>query len=184
MNIFEGTRRIALLIGAFWAICVISIHAVWDQSVRLEYVVTSPDIVVRVHKDKCNFDDSDEWQYTTTSNETKLAVHFCFKAQKFTNGEMLVPIWIDRKKSQIVGSSKFSAGTKNYTKRFASEFKIPATDIDWADGQKWPVRLEKTKDGALWVVGGWLILWLLTANVGWIVRGFFRIPHGKDSAVE
>jgi hypothetical protein len=35
-------------------------------------------------------------------------------------------------------------------------------------------------EGAPWLVGGLVFLWVLSWTTGWIVRGFLGIPMGQD----
>lgn len=62
--------------------------------------------------------------------------------------------------------------------------------IIWAIGvvmTQWPTRqltAADIKQDAEFLFGGWIVLWLLTIAIGWIVRGFLGIPWGKDRRSE
>lgn len=47
----------------------------------------------------------------------------------------------------------------------------------------WRARKQAFNDAAPWVLGLCAFIWLLTAVVGWIVRGFAGVPQGQDFKV-
>jgi hypothetical protein len=49
-----------------------------------------------------------------------------------------------------------------------------------ATRRQWAARVEAFTDGAPWVIGIVAAVWVLTAVIGWIVRGFAGVPMGSD----
>jgi len=107
-----------------------------------------------------------------------VSVTLCFKAHPFENGSILVPY--REEEDKWWGDEKYSANVTAYTTRRSAEFVLPK------DGRTEALQLWHRAwwSGALRIVGvgvgGWLTLSIITSVIGWIVRGFFGIPSGKD----
>ena len=50
--------------------------------------------------------------------------------------------------------------------------------------QWWSEKWENIWEGALTLIGGLTVLWVLSWFIGWIVRGFLGIPMGQDRKPE
>lgn len=189
INVFEGARRIAMLMAGFWAIGVVAVNF-WERETRVKMVfpVRGPGLAwTRVAPSKtyseCELDDASESQSATTNAGTPVSVTLCFKAMKFKDDRMLVPYRVDEK-GMWWGATSYSDDVKKYTKDVAQNFHLSKADEEWADSQLWPIRWRKVKKASAWLFGGLLVLWMFTAIVGWIARGFFGIPSGRDSRPE
>lgn len=181
INLFEGARRVALVIAGFWAIGVIVFYIEQEHRVELTYAIDSPDKPpVRMPETSCGDDDRSEWRLGNTANQTKLHLRFCFKAQRAENGKLVIPYRIDSATGKWWGDTKYSTSVSNYTTWVSEGFRVPKADEDWADDQVWPTRLRKAKSASLWLVGGLIAFWFSTWVIGWIVRGFAGIPSGQD----
>lgn len=51
---------------------------------------------------------------------------------------------------------------------------------DSSDSRLWAARREAFRSGAPWVFGIIAFIWVVTAVIGWIVRGFTGVPRGSD----
>jgi hypothetical protein len=182
INVFEGARRVALLLAALWVIGVVVIGYADEPRVHLSYLVLSPHGTPKSNFDgttSCSADDRQEYKSLRTAKGTSLWVTICFKSLQFPKGEMLVP-YKENRDGTMWGAGKYSREVSSYTESYASEFRLPAVDEGWADGRYWPERWEQAKISGAWLVGGVFALWLFTAVAGWIVRGFAGIPMGMD----
>ena len=130
----------------------------------------------------CGSEDMPDWENTTTSKGTSVRLEFCFIAQKSASGKMLIPYRIDRKAEKWWGedNNQFLPEIREYRERVTSEFQLSKADSEWADSQWWPARWKQLREGAIWFFSGWIVLWILTFVIGWIVRGFMGIPMGHD----
>jgi hypothetical protein len=180
VNVFEGARRIALVAGALWAVGVVGVVASQDSRINVFYLVVDPDTqALRIEDRECGVHDRSEYLTRTTSTGTEVRIQLCFAAQAFPGGKMLIPTRSDGK--MLWGSDWLSTEARDYTSRRAAEFAFHTVDQKWADSQRWPERWSKAKTAIQWIAGGLIALWIFAFTVGWIVRGFAGIPHGKDS---
>jgi hypothetical protein len=107
-----------------------------------------------------------------------VSVELCFKALRAESGQEVVPYKVE--KNCWWGNGPYSSDVKAYTSARADSFQLSEADRraaqeDW-DGQPF----KNIRNGALFAVGGWVVLSLLQMLVGWIVRGFLGIPSGQD----
>ncbi len=79
-----------------------------------------------------------------------------------------------------IEKERYSNEVSSYTKQVIDDFKLSKADEDWIDGELWPTRLKKIKEGTPWIIGGVVCLYIFSWCVGWIVRGFAGIPLGQD----
>lgn len=67
-----------------------------------------------------------------------------------------------------------------YTNAVAAKFTLPAEGVSEADALIRNARMGQWKNVALGIAIGLAVGWALVFITGWIVRGFFGIPRGKD----
>lgn len=187
LNVFEGARRISLLVGVLWAVGVAI--AVWNNEPYLvvRYDVLAPNAAPIKSPDQdrsyCASEDTFKSKSMTAPNGSDLNVHLCFKARRFDNGRMLVPYKIDPD-GTLWGAEHYSNLVTPYAERVTRDFQVPKVDEEWLKSQYWPKRRKQFGEGTMWLVGGWIALWVFTFVVGWIVRGFTGIPMGRDRRPE
>lgn len=186
VNVFEGARRITLLIAVLWAIGVVVFTWNNEPNVPLSYVIVwigNPPI--RIAEGKCKDEDLRDWKYITTAKSTSVRVSFCFTAHRADSGEWLIPYELDEKDPKRGWmNSKYSTQVSDYKRRVVGSFQLSTADEAWADSQWWPERRQQVGWGVVWLIGGWVALWVLSFVIGWIVRGFAGIPMGKDRRPE
>jgi hypothetical protein len=181
MNVFEGARRIALLIGALWVMgCVVLIGAS-APNLSLEYAVSAFGATPKLAAD-CDY-SRDAMQYATrklpSTNET-VSVTLCFKASKSEDGRMLVPYAL-RADGLVWMNGQYSSEVSHYTRAVADAFQIDADGIALAERQKTEQRSANIVQAIKFALVGLAIGWAMTFALGWIVRGFMGIPTGRDS---
>ena len=174
LNVFEGAKHLALLLAALWAIGVINIVYDQDSKIRLRYDFDSP-ITTPVKRSAtsrhCDSPyDRWEWKDLHTAHGTSVWVDLCFKAGRSDTGRMLVPFTTEPNGRLEFGES-YSLGVSSYSNRIKRDFRLPPADEEWADRQSRIQPLKKVGVGALWLIGGWVVLWIFTAIVGCLVRG-------------
>ena len=181
VNIFEGSRRILLMLQILWAVGALALN--WNSGyIDVTYQTFSPNSPF-IKADSCESNDRTVSLYSQkTKSGTSFSATLCFKAQKFSNGQMLVPYKTDAEdQSKVWGNSAYSSDVDYYVEHRKLLFKIPPTDEEWIDDQGREKFTENLKDGIGYAVTGWIIIWLTGSVIGWIMRGFMGIPRSKDT---
>jgi hypothetical protein len=62
--------------------------------------------------------------------------------------------------------------------RVTPELRQNLKDSRWSD--RWRAHKKALDDTAPWIFGLLAFIWVLTAVIGWIVRGFAGVPNGQD----
>jgi hypothetical protein len=189
MNIFEGSRRIATATAVIWvAGFAIAAFNVEGTAYARYKVITVNGSAHLQSKSTCADEDAFEWTTPDfkTPNGTNVDISLCFEAKDwFTNKDgaklRLVPYKSDPVTQKIWGDDKYSTNVSNYTKEYARQFVVPAADYAKLDQLGRAAWWSSIKEGALWMIGGLVFLYLLTVTLGWVVRGFMGIPKGQDS---
>jgi hypothetical protein len=180
-NIFEGSRRIALLLRVIWVIGVGVFTFAQSPYVSLSFSTPSPTSpFVQTADNKCNI-GTDGWKTVTREIETgkNVSVSLCFEAMAFEDGRRLVPYKVDQK-GLTWGNGPYSSEVEAYRDNRAGEFTLSESD-QAAALQKWALaRRGYIRSGLMVAIGGWVVLWLSQCVIGWIVRGFMGIPRGQD----
>lgn len=183
---FEGARRILLLIQILWGVGVVAVT--WSESPYITTrfgVSTINALPVQMDEDSsCNIgSDAIEYLSRNTKSGKSVSVTLCFKPQKFDDGRMLIPFKVDSG-GRLWGNAIYSDDVKRYTESYATKFELPSGLEKWVEDQWSRKRWRSVKEGALLLAGGWVCFWLLGIIIGWIVRGFAGIPSGKDTRPE
>ncbi|MHB9157755.1 MAG: hypothetical protein ACYC2D_06900 [Thiobacillus sp.] len=181
VNIFEGARRIALLIGGLWAGGWISYAIVEEPYSPVTYVVPwvgAPPLLLEMGV-ACPGDDADEYFKRIAPDEQEVAVLLCFSAQESDTGVMLIPYADAGERSAWLGE-KYSAEVRKYTQSVANSFQPTQEVIDAFESNRRKALLKQWGNAAMFLLGGLGAGWAVVAAIGWIVRGFMGIPRGQD----
>ena len=80
--------------------------------------------------------------------------------------------------------SPHTEAVSTYIKTRTEEFELKDADKQAAI-REWDSRRRTTAwHAALFGVGGWVVLSVAQAIIGWVVRGFAGIPWGQDRRTE
>lgn len=182
MNIFEGARRIAILIaGLIFLGGAIGIYSVTPHVIinyKVLYFGLSP-----LKISTCN-EAVDATRYNTHSTPSgrEFSIKTCFRASKADDGRLLIP-YAAAPGDMTYLNSAYSDEVRTYTEAVANSITPTAEDMKEADEeysrQIWTQRLT----GFGWLIGGLIGYWLVVCAVGWIVRGFMGIQSGRDYRV-
>lgn len=181
VNVFEGARRLAMLVAALWSLGV-GYYALVESSPRItaSYIITGPS-AAPIRGD-CGNDYSytrREYRTLSTKQGTDAHISFCFLPQIFANNQKLIPYRTDSQ-GLIWGNQKYSSEVSEYAERVARNFTLSAADEQWLDERWWPERWESLKDSAGVLLGGLAAIWIISKIIGWIVRGFAGISSARD----
>lgn len=180
MNVFEGARRVSIAIGAFWVCGWIASVTLNEPYVYLSYRVDGLG-ALPVRDDQCGDYDATHYIFDAKDDRGRsVPVRLCFKAMRADNGEWLIPYapadngrwWLARRYSAEV--------TQHMTDR-GRTFRIPPNGYEEAASIRWKKKCEAWEFAALGASIGIVVGWILMTGIGWIVRGFLGIPHGRDA---
>lgn len=245
VNFFEGARRIALVVGAMWAIGWLAYGVFNEPYVSVTYAVAWPGEKPTRAKE-CADRDAREYIARTASNDQLVSVTLCFSAQEANDGRLLVPyaavphqpsgrmawekdpivstgeaapissgsgatlreLYLALKDANAKGDvaraknlvaqidtlppekqqppryllrDPYASEVTTYTNAVAAKFTLPAEGVSEANALIRDARMEQWKNVALGIVSGLAVGWVLVFIIGWIVRGFFGVPRGKDT---
>jgi hypothetical protein len=181
INVFEGGRRVALMLEIVWVIgCMI---VFWHDTpyIELTYETAGPSApFVRTSKFTDSRDAQEYHGAYDLSDDKRVYVTLCFKAHPFSNGSMLVPYKLEG--GQWWGDEPSSSEVTNYTKARSEQFTLSEEARASALAEWRRQRLSRFWTYLGVAFAGWLAIAVVAAILGWIVRGFLGIPRGKDTA--
>lgn len=90
INMFEGARRIALAIGAAWALGCVAYAVLQKPYAPLFFSVEAPGSEPKP-TEQCGADDAREYITREFEPEKPISVTLCFTAHRADNGRMLIP---------------------------------------------------------------------------------------------
>lgn len=179
VNIFEGARRIAKLLGGLWVIGCISFGAFSEPYSRVIYAVPTLNTTPILVNKECLEDDAREYITRTTPDGTTVNAWLCFVAHQAGTGEILVP-YADDENGKVWMGKRFSTEVSRYTRTVARKFEFSAEGIEAAKASRKTALFEQWKYALLYLFGGVVAGWAFVAAMGWIVRGFMGMRHGQD----
>jgi hypothetical protein len=181
-NLFEGSRRIALLLKVLWAIGALAVGWTSAPFVSMEFATSHPDAGF-IASDNCKIGtDAVEFINREIEDGQTVSVELCFKALQADSGAQIVPYKVE--KGRWWGNSPYTPDVMAYTDARSESFKL-SEDARRTARDEWSVqRSRNIRNGVLFAVGGWVVLSLFQMLVGWIVRGFLGIPWRQDRRPE
>lgn len=184
INIFEGARRIALLLAVGASILTVIVSFNQSSYYRAEYSLAAPNAQFRKTDGDC---PSEGYRATfdyKTSNGKDIHVAVCLEPMTFTNknnseATLLIPYRTDAD-GMTWGGRPYSTEVSTYEKQMQKRFTMSATDE--ADSlkeisKKWRSQFAESMG---YLVVGLAIFGAFVWAIGWIVRGFLGIPRGAD----
>lgn len=180
INIFEGSRRIALLIAGLATVGTVIILFTYEPYMHIKYSIAQPnDPFVRVES-PCPSDARSTYFSAKTSTGKEVSVTLCIMAMSFgKNGERLIPYKIDEQ-GMIWGAASYSSEVSAYEQTLEERFKIPLEDEEQIKKEISQLYRKNMMAGFVYLVAGLAIFAGLVWAIGWIMRGFLGIPHGMD----
>lgn len=177
VNIFEGARRISLLIGALWVVGW-SAHAIFSEPYsQVTYSVLS--LGVPFVAEDCPDRAAIEFLEREAPDGKSVNIKLCFLAGQADNGEMLVP-YTEASDGIVWMGERYSTEVQKYTESVARKFQLTPEGIEAFEAIQRKALLEQWGVAAMSLFGGLAIGWAVVAVIGWIVRGFMGIPRGQD----
>lgn len=178
VNIFSGGRRIAAVVGTLMTAA--SGGFAWLASepyVRPTYAVAINGEAWPT--DSCEYAiDGTETASVVTPAGRSVTVSLCFKAQLAADGRTLVPY--KATDGQIWMNDRYAPAVTDYMSKFASRFTLSAERGQDVDEQWKQAEWDQYRNTVLAAAGAVVAAWIITATIGWIVRGFLGVPRGQD----
>jgi len=183
INIFEGARRIAILLGGGAAIITLLVAFNQDTYYRATYSLATPNAPFRKSDGNCPSQGRNIYFDYRTSSGKEVSVSVCLEPMTFTNKNKeeveLIPYKTDAE-GMTWGAMGYSSEISIYEKQVKKRFTMTATDEEASikEGSKeWRSQFIETMG---YLVVGLGIFAAFVLAIGWIVRGFLGIPRGMD----
>lgn len=180
MNIFEGSRRIAYLVGGLAAAGTLIYAATYDPYVSIDYSISNPRAAFKRMKEPCPTEAGRHYFTAAAGSGQQISINLCLLTMPFgEKSEQLVPYKIDDK-NMVWGAATFSSEVSAYEKELEARFVLPDEENDWLEQEisrrywdNWKESLRNLAIGLAIFAG---VVWA----IGWITRGFLGIPRGMD----
>lgn len=180
-NVFEGARRIALVLAAIAAVSTIAIVAMQDPYISLSYTVAHPNAPFVRNDEQCPTDGARHYFSTKTAKGQSVSVNLCLPPVAFgDSAEQLIPYKIDEK-GMVWGARTYSSEVSAYEQRLEQRFRLSDPEDQQVSKRISREYRESLLSGVGYVVLGLALFAGLVSTIGWIVRGFLGIPRGQDA---
>lgn len=179
MNLFEGSRRIAKIIGG--VIIAGSLFALFQQKpyIVLNYKSLPFGDFVESTSDECRIGiDGIQRETYLTDKGNSFQIAYCFVAMKADNGATLVPYKLEGK--SLLLDEPYSQGVQQHMREFVAKRRPSTKDFAKVDGEYGSEMTQLWLKGVGALLGGLLFYWLIVWSIGWVMRGFMGIPRGQD----
>lgn len=180
MNIFEGSRRLALLAGGLATVGTLIGLGTYDPYFLVSYSISHPKGSFQRTTESCPSAGGRHY-FTTTSQSGKLvSINLCLLTMPFGDDErQLIPYKIDEN-NMIWGAATYSSEVSTYERELEARFALQAQDNDWIEKEISTRYWNNWKEGLGYLGIGLAIFAGFVLAVGWIARGFMGIPRGMD----
>ena len=182
MNWFEGARRITRLIQVLIGLGAAAYAFLSTPYVPLTFETTGPDRPWLVATESCRYGSDGEKDPPNEVGVGESSSTLCFRAADF-DGQMLIP-YLMGEKDTWYGATTTSELGEGYMTRRAGAFGPTQGLRDeaqkYVNREWWKQWRKNVKDGVAYGFGLIVLIAGLSWVIGWIVRGFFGVPTGKD----
>jgi hypothetical protein len=180
INIFEGSRRIALLVAGLATLGTLVALVTNDPYVSIDYSIARPGGSFSRQSENCPSDAGKHYFTTETRTGKRVSIDLCLLTMPFgEKDKQLVPYKIDEK-GMVWGAASYSSEVSEYERQLEKRFVLSPEDNNFAEKEISQRYWKDFKEGLLYLVIGLTIFGCFVWAVGWIVRGFLGIPRGMD----
>jgi hypothetical protein len=183
INIFEGARRIALLLGGGAALITVLVAFNQDAYYRAQYSLAAPNAPFRKTDGGCPSEGRTIYFDHKTSSGKEVSVSVCLEPMTFTNKNKeeveLIPYKSDAD-GMTWGARPYSTEISTYETQVKKRFTMTATDEEVSIKEAAKQWRSQFAEAMGYLVAGLAIFGALVWATGWIVRGFLGIPRGMD----
>jgi hypothetical protein len=180
VNIFEGSRRIALLAGGIAIVVTLIGLGTDDPYVSVSYSISHPNGSFQRMTESCPAASGRHYFTTTSKSGKRVSINLCLLTMPFGDDkQQLVPYKVDEK-NMLWGAATYSSEVSEYEETLEARFVLPPEDNDWIENEISTQYWKNWKEGLGYLGIGLAIFAGFVWAVGWIVRGFMGIPRGMD----
>ena len=182
MNIFEGSRRIAKLTAAGIAVGFLLAFAYDNpETVSVSYLITDGKTPpTRVDECPPTLSGEGKSKFITARSGRAVSIVFCVTDQLRATIRRRAsenPFFHLDPRNEAFLAQSIAAFLTDQTE----DFTIPESDEGYITRLVWLNTAKSAGMHLLGMLASIAAFWAFTWAVGWIVRGFMGIPHGKDS---
>lgn len=179
-NVFEGARRIAMVITAISTIIGLIIAANRDPYLPVYYSITRPDAPFIKTDNSCPAGSGKHYFSKEVSNGYSAKINLCLLTSPFgKDSRQLIPYKID-KDGMIWGAESYSSEVSEYERALERRFSFSDVDTQLIEKELSRINRNNWLESLGYLVAGLAIFWMFVCAIGWIARGFAGIPHGMD----
>ncbi|PKH73136.1 hypothetical protein CXF96_13050 [Stenotrophomonas sp. Betaine-02u-21] len=183
-NLFEGGRRIALLVTAVAVMIAVGNVLSSKPYVATHYRLTGPGEPFVRTTAGCPIKDAASTYFSTQTPKGRTThVHVCLIPVNIVNAngnvEAVVPFKRDAD-GRVHGATNFREEISAYKKAIRADFKLPAADGAKIDRIYEEARMTAMKRQGLKLVSYLAVFWAFVFSLGWVLRGLLGIPRGQD----
>jgi hypothetical protein len=183
-NMFEGARRIALLIGGVAVAGSLVALVTYDPYVSVQYSIAHPSGTFLRMQESCPSEAGRHYFTTKTSTGQSVSVDLCLLSMSFgKDNTRLIPYRVDEQ-GMIWGAASYSSEVSDYGRRLEGRFKLSGGDEEALKKEISRRYRENWMSGLGYLVAGLVIFAGVVWAIGWIARGFLGIPRGMDRRPE
>lgn len=180
MNIFEGSRRLALLAGGLATVGTLIGLGTYDPYVPIYYSISHPKASFQRMTQSCPSDAGRHYFTTSSQSGKRVSIDLCLLTMPFGNDKrQLIPYKFDEK-NMVWGAASYSSEVSGYERELEARFTLPAQDNDWIEKEISARYWKNWMEGLGYLAIGLAVFAGFVSAVGWIARGFMGIPRGMD----
>ena len=183
MNIFEGSRRITKLTAAGIAVGFLIAFAYDNpEPVSVSYLIadgkTAP---ARVDECPPTLSGEGKSRFITARSGRAVSIVFCVTDQLRATVRLRASENPYLRFDPIMDKAFLAQSIAAFLTDQTEDFTIPESDEGYITRLGWLNTAKSAGMHLLGMLASIAAFWAFTWAVGWIVRGFMGIPHGKDS---
>lgn len=184
INLFEGSRRIALLVASIATFGTLVALITSDPYVSMGYSIARPGGSFVRNSDSCPSDAGRHYFSTKTKSGKTVRIDLCLLTMTFgEKNQSLIPYKVDEK-GMIWGAASYNSEVSEYERQLERQFVLSEADSGFAEKEIARRYWESFREGLVYLAIGLVIFWGLIWAIGWIMRGFLGIPRNMDKRPE
>ena len=193
INMFEGARRIALLVATLWSAGCVGYAVFNTPYASTAYSIDTIAGTKKLVSDCASIDGTERVQQTGADGRS-IHISFCFPPVVMDDGKLrylyrATGEEVGKQSFQFIGEKgeiygmedKYSSQVTGYQKAQSEVFAVTGEVVEAARASQRTALIEQWKVSLMILFGGLAFFWVFVAAAGWIVRGFAGIPRGKDA---
>lgn len=183
-NIFEGARRIALLVASIAIVGTLIALITYDPYVSAQFSIAHPNGAFVRMTESCPAGGGSHYFTSKTSAGESVSINLCLLPMSFGEDKVsLIPYKIDEQ-GMLWGAASYSSEVSDYERKLENRFNLPASDEETLKKQISEHYRDNWMSGLAYLAVGLAIFAGVVWATGWIVRGFLGIPRGMDRRAE